>query len=262
MSLPPKKLGKLKRLLIDTVGTGKHSSYQLLAAPVKSLLGDVGVDIRSKHEPERLVYMLSKVKFQDCTVLDIGCNTGFFLFESLQAGATHVTGYEGSAAHASFVEEATELLQLEKHLTIHSQYYDFESQQGYFDIVLLLNVLHHIGDDYGDPTLTIEQARLSILRQLNRMSHLADRLIFQLGFNWRGDPACGLFAFGTKAEMIDYVREGTSGFWEIEAIGVAGRQNCELIYRDVDERNIQRDDTLGEFLNRPIFIMRSFGAKD
>lgn len=261
MSLPPKQLSKLKRLWVDTAGAGKHSSYQLLAAPVQNLLGDVSVDIRSKHEPERLAYMRSKVKFQGRTVLDIGCNTGFFLFESLQAGATYVAGYEGSTVHASFVEKAAELLQLEKNLAIHPQYYDFETQRGHFDIALLLNVLHHVGDDYGDPALTIEQAKVSILKQLNQMSRVTGRLIFQLGFNWRGDPTLGLFASGTKAEMIDYIREGTAGFWEIESIGVAERRNCVLTYRDVNEQNIQRDDTLGEFLNRPIFVMRSFGSE-
>ncbi|CAD5109258.1 class I SAM-dependent methyltransferase [Zestomonas carbonaria] len=262
MLLPAEQLDKLKRLLVDTAGTRKHSAYQLLATPVKELLGDVGVDIRSKHEFERLAYMQSKVDFQGRKVLDIGCNTGFFLFESLQADAVHVTGYEGSAAHAAFVEEAARLLQLEKSLEIRSRYFDFETLPGHFDIAFLLNVLHHVGDDYGDPALTIEQAKVSILKQLNRMSRVTDRLIFQLGFNWRGDPARGLFTHGTKAEMIEYIREGTSGFWKIEAIGVAERRDGELTYRDVDERNIQRDNALGEFLNRPIFIMNSLGARE
>lgn len=260
MSLPAERLVKLKSLLANTVQTRKHSAYQLLAAPVAELLGDPGVEIHSKHEPERLDFMKSHVEFSGRTVLDIGCNTGFFLFELLQAGATHVTGYEGSTAHADFVREAASLLGLDKRLATHSQYFDFESVAEHFDIALLLNVLHHVGDDYGDQALSIDQARVSILRQLNRMSGHVDRLVFQLGFNWRGDRARGLFPHGTKEELIGYIREGTSGFWKIEAIGVAEKTGGGLAYRDLNERNIQRDDSLGEFLNRPIFIMKSLRA--
>lgn len=260
MSLPAERLVKLKSLLANTVQTRKHSAYQLLAAPVAELLGDTGVEIHSKHEPERLDFMKSHVDFVGHTVLDIGCNTGFFLFELLQAGASHVTGYEGSIAHADFVGEAASLLDLDKRLAINPQYFDFESVSDHFDIALLLNVLHHVGDDYGNPALTIEQAKVAILKQLNRMSRTTDQLVFQLGFNWRGDSARGLFDHGTKAEMIEYIREGTKGFWRVEAVGVAELRDGKLIYRDVDERNILRDDSLGEFLNRPIFIMSALGA--
>ncbi|WP_271408474.1 class I SAM-dependent methyltransferase [Pseudomonas sp. Q1-7] len=265
MSSPTERPNKLERLLADTTRTRKHSAYQLLAAPVAKLLGDTGVEVHSKHELERLNYMRSKVEFRDKAVLDIGCNTGFFLFELLQAGASRVTGYEGSAAHAAFVREAASLLGLDEAIEVHSRYFDFDFdfdfRHGRFDVALLLNVLHHVGDDFGDSALTIEQARVSILDQLNRMNRLADRLIFQLGFNWRGDPARCLFSRGTKTEMINYIREGSSGFWDIEAIGVAQRQNGELVYRDIDDRNVQRDDALGEFLNRPIFIMKSLGSR-
>ncbi|MBD2837641.1 class I SAM-dependent methyltransferase [Pseudomonas sp. JM0905a] len=260
MSSPAERLDKLKCLLADTTCTRKHSAYQLLAAPVAKLLGDTGVEVHSKHERERLNYMRSKVEFCDKAVLDIGCNTGFFLFELLQAGASRVTGYEGSPAHAAFVSEAASLLGLHEAVEVHSQYFEFDLRHGRFDVALLLNVLHHVGDDYGDPALTIEQARVTILGQLNGMSCLADRLVFQLGFNWRGDPAHCLFSHGTKAEMIDYIRQGTSKFWEIEAIGVAQRQNGELVYSDINDHNVQRDDALGEFLNRPIFIMKSLGS--
>jgi hypothetical protein len=38
---------------------------------------------------------------------------------------------------------------------------------------------------------------------------------------------------------------------------VAQELNGEVAYADLDDTNIQRVDSLGEFLNRPIFIMRS-----
>lgn len=262
MTVTAENLAKLKHLFSETARTRKHSAYQLLADPVAELLGDVDVKIRHKNEVERLTYIKAKVGFLNCNVLDIGCNTGFFLFESLRAGATRAMGYEGSVEHAVFVQEAASLLNMENVLEVRPQYFDFESMPGRFDVALLLNVLHHVGDDYGDPSIGIDQARASILRQLNRMSRISGRLVFQLGFNWRGDPDRCLFLHGTKAEMIDFIREGTSGYWNIDAIGVAVRQGDEISYRDVNEQSIQRDDSLGEFLNRPIFIMSSLGAME
>lgn len=262
MSVSAEKLEKLKRLFANTVHTRKHSAYQLLSEPVAELLGDICIEIHHKNEIERLDYMKARVGFHNCSVLDIGCNTGFFLFESLRAGAACATGYEGSAEHATFVKEAASLLHIESVLEIRPQYFDFELMPGRFDIALLLNVLHHVGDDYGDPAIGIDQAKDTILRQLNRMNRIADRLVFQLGFNWRGDPDLCLFPHGTKAEMIDFIREGTSSYWSIDAIGVAVRQGDEISYQDVNERNIERDDSLGEFLNRPIFIMTALGVRE
>lgn len=262
MTVSAEKIAKLKCLLANTLRARKHSAYQSLADSVAQLLGDDTLALNHKNEAERLVFMESYVDFRGLNVLDIGCNSGFFMFELLQRGAARVTGYEGSVEHAQFVSEAASLLDVQYSLEVRPQYFDFQSAPVRFDVALLLNVLHHVGDDYGDPTIDIEQARTHMLRQLNQMSQVTNRLVFQLGFNWRGDAQRCLFQQGTKAEMIEFVREGTRGVWNIDAIGVAARQAGRVIYSDVNLCNIARDDSLGEFLNRPIFIMTSLAAEE
>jgi SAM-dependent methyltransferase len=237
--------------------TSKHSNYQILPRQLRSVLASTDIQIRTRFEAERLGYIVEKVAFAGKSVLDIGGNTGFFTFELLDAGAASVHCYEGNREHAEFVSLAARELQLAD-IRVTNGYFSFNGQHAErYDIALLLNVLHHTGDDYGEGIATIEGVLKDILRQLNSMCEVAETLVFQLGFNWKGDAKQGLFTGGTKAEMIEFVKKGTAGFWDVLAVGVAERCIDGIRYSNLSESNAGRDDTLGEFLNRPIFILRS-----
>ena len=113
-----------------------------------------------------------------------------------------------------------------------------------------------MGDDYGDPALTIEGARQLIIEQLNGMARFADMVCFQLGFNWRGNRNYGLFENGTKKELIEFIKKGIEHIWRIDCIGIARKDSGDRVrYDDLNNENIKRNDGLGEFLNRPIFIL-------
>lgn len=238
--------------------TSKHSNYQLLPRALQPLLSSTDVAVCSRHEAERLAYIVSRVPVEGRHVVDIGGNTGFFSFELLDHGARRVDYHEGNAAHHDFVRIAAQRLGVDDRLHAHHGYVDFQpGRLPRADVTLVLNVLHHLGDDFGDPALAMEAAKQQMLDCLSELSRSCSWLVFQLGFNWKGDRRHPLFAGGTKAEMIDFVKQGTAADWAVSAIGVAGREGAHTVFRDLDERNIARDDALGEFLNRPIFIMRS-----
>lgn len=238
--------------------TSKHSNYQRLPRALQPLLSSTEVAVCSRHEHERLAYIVSRVPVQGLHVVDIGGNTGFFSFELLDHGARRVDYHEGNAAHHEFVRSAAQRLGLADRLHAHHGYVDFQpGRLPQADCTLVLNVLHHLGDDFGDPALAKDAAKQRMLDCLSALSHSCEWLVFQLGFNWKGDRRHPLFAGGTKAEMIDFVKQGTAGDWAVSAIGVAEREGGHTVFRDLNERNIARDDALGEFLNRPIFILRS-----
>lgn len=249
----------VKEELIDHYSKkSKHSNYQVMPTKLKEILDNGDIETRTRSEKERLRYMLDKIDVKGKTVLDIGGNTGFFAFEFLDAGAKKAHLYEGNKEHADFVALAARALGVENDMAVSNNYFKFDDKQtDSYNIVLLLNVLHHLGDDYGDSELSIDQAKVDIIKQLNSLSTQTETLAFQLGFNWQGDPAKPLFEHGTKQEVIEYIRSGTKDRWELLSTGVAERDGENIKYIDLNDSNIERDDSLGEFLNRPIFILRS-----
>ncbi len=237
--------------------TSKHSNYQILFPALYAWLPRDRVNTHSRYEKERLDYILSKIDVRDKSFCDIGCNTGYFSFSLLDGGAKHGLLYEGNRTHAEFVTLAGEQLGWAEKLTVRDTYFDFQSCHGeHVDLLLLLNVLHHVGDDY-DHAADAAQARQKILSTLNSLTPMADAMVFQLGFNWMGDRNKPLFSCGTKQEMIRYLAEGIKEHWQITAIGIAERQQGgTVVYNDLNDGNAARDDALGEFLNRPIFILK------
>jgi hypothetical protein len=238
--------------------TSKHSNYQVLAPALAPLLDSAALTVQSRHEQERLAYILAHLPVQGLQMADIGGNTGFFSFELLAHGAQHVDYHEGNQAHHAFVCAAAARLGLAGRLRAHQGYVCFEpAELDPQDCTLLLNVLHHLGDDFGDPGTAKTAARQRMLECLAVLAYSSRQLVFQLGFNWKGDRHQPLFEGGSKAEMIDFIRQGTAADWDIITVGVAERAGAGIMYRDLSDRNIARDDSLGEFLNRPLFLMHS-----
>lgn len=224
----------------------KHSQYQTCGEFVAK---------RPHYERERLNFLLENLDVRGKNILDIGGNTGWFSLELLSRGAEHVSLWEGNQAHAEFARETAGH---DERLEVHAEYYDFdEADTRTYDLVLLLNVLHHTGDDYGGRIPDAEAAKKEILRQL---IHIADRtqyIFFQLGFNWKGNINSPLFKRGTKSEMISFVEDGVKGFCDVVSTGIAERNSEGVVkYCQPNAENIRRDDSLGEFLNRPIFLLK------
>lgn len=95
------------------------------------------------------------------TVLDIGCNGGFYALEMKRRGASRVVGIdsdEGYLAQARFASEVTglevELLQLDV--------YDVASLGERFDLVLFMGVLYHL----RHPLLALDLLREHVVSDL------------------------------------------------------------------------------------------------
>ena len=244
---------KLKELYMQS---SKHSNYQILPSALKPLIDDSDMEVRSRYEKERLEYICANVELRDKTVLDIGGNIGFFTFEAITQGAGSADYYEGNTVHAEFAETAAGLLGLSDRITVHPEYYLFNDISAKYDVVFLLNVVHHFGDDFGQAG-SIENAKQEMLRCINHMSYVSDMMVFQMGFNHCGDRYRCLWEKGTKSEMEEYLEKGTAEHWDIIKTGIAIKKENGIVYEDMNEENNVRIDSLGEFLNRPIFIMKS-----
>jgi SAM-dependent methyltransferase len=238
--------------------SSKHSNYQVLSTRLREILGEGAIDVKSRYEFERLEFIRKHVELGGKSVLDIGGNTGFFTFEVLDAGARSVRYFEGNAEHADFVRIAALVLGCADHVEVTNAYYDFKENNGrVYDVALLLNVLHHLGDDFGDRKVSVEDAKLDMIDCLRHMAAVTDCLVLQLGFCWKGDRNSLMFPRGTKGELVDFVTQATEGVWLIDKIGIPTKiGNKEISYEPMSEQNSSRDDAMGEFLNRPLFILR------
>ncbi|WP_339616434.1 hypothetical protein [uncultured Gilvimarinus sp.] len=239
--------------------TSKHSHYQLLATPLRKIISADPEKKNSKWEDERLSFIMRHLPCKDASIADIGGNTGYFTLELIHRGAKNALFIEGNKTHSDFVREAVSILNLQDKIKTHSSYMIFKDDITLIDvdITLVLNVLHHIGDDYGDSSLSISEAKASILHSLLNLSYRTKYLVLQLGFNWKGDINFPLFDGGSKKEQIDFIENGVNDFWTIEKVGVAETTDGKVFYNQAGANNIQRNDSLGEFLNRPLFIMKS-----
>jgi len=248
------KIEELKRLYAKG---SKHSNYQILPKRLIESLPPHTTEVKSRFEEERLTYILKQIDIKAKTVLDVGGNTGYFSFELLEKEASHIHYYEGNKEHSEFVSLAGDILGVDSKMTITNDYLNFNNElSSKYDIILLLNVLHHIGDDYDNGKLNIKEAKQKILIQLLSLKNKANIIIFQLGFNWKGNRNLGLFTNGTKKELIDFISEGVKGIYNIESIGIAEKENGQVVYKELNNKNIKRVDSMGEFLNRPIFILK------
>ena len=248
-----------EKLIALYAQNSKHSNYQILSDKLSSIINAEDISVRTRYEKERLCFILNNVSVKGKSIVDIGGNSGYFSFELIEAGAKKVTYYEGNKAHADFVKLASKVLEVGDKIEIHNRYFTFanELNDDKVDIILLLNVLHHIGDDYGNSTISMQKAKEEIFKQLNSLYDKTDMLIFQLGFNWKGNSNTCLFEHGTKMELIDFIENGIQSFWDIQCIGIAEKNHSIIEYKLLSEENSQRQDSLGEFLNRPLFILKS-----
>lgn len=249
---------QLKRFYLEQ---SKHAQYQVLPCELEFLAEDIQDKIVSRYERERLEYILKYIDVKNKNILDIGGNTGFFTFELNAAGAKKVVYQDCNKTHAQFVALSANYLKIYDKIEVVGHCYDFNESgvdaTRFFDVILLLNVLHHFGDDFGDQTISMEKAKQEIIKHVNTLAKRCPLLVLQIGFNWKGDRNRCLFATGTKQEVIDFISEGTVGQWRIDKIGIAEMKNESIRYVDLNNKNIERIDALGEFLNRPIFILRS-----
>jgi tRNA (mo5U34)-methyltransferase len=95
------------------------------------------------------------------SVLEIGCNAGFYAFEMKKRGAGRVVGIDTDQHYLRQAEFVREVLQLEVEF-FHLSVYDVGELQEKFDLVLFLGVLYHL----RYPLLALDLVRRHSTRDL------------------------------------------------------------------------------------------------
>jgi SAM-dependent methyltransferase len=219
---------------------------------------DVGVFHANTHDLEREDFILNSLNLKGQKILDIGANVGYFSLVSALAGASLVVAYESDSDDSRLIELQAKLLEFNDSVIVKNATYEFSQKiSEKFDVVYCLNVLHHVGRYFDTMVNTKEQALEKIISYLNFFAKNSRYCVFQIGYNWKGEEGNPLFRDGTKTEVIDFIEKNTKDFWEILAIGIAESINGSIQYKEPNNDNLKRNDSLGEFLNRPLFILKS-----
>ena len=84
--------------------------------------------------------------FKDATVLDIGCNEGFFSRFAADNGAKKVVGLEPKKDRFSWaVKKCEEYKNIEVFNEAYYSYLKHDGRLKQFDVVFCLNITHHVG---------------------------------------------------------------------------------------------------------------------
>lgn len=227
--------------LYDTAS--KHSNYQRL--PFVEGLNIANPQI-NRFEEERWDYIKSRVSFTGETLLDIGGNTGYFSVRASQEGAD-TTMIEGNSVHCRFVKQVASQLGLD--IKVENNY--LTSMDECFDISLFLNVVHHLGDDFSSNVSDDPLCKMS--EMVAEVCSKSSVTILQMGYNWKGDKNLPLFSNGTKDEMKQFVLDSIPEGYHVAFTGVLNPTT--LTYEDATHNLMRKFVDLGEFGNRPIFII-------
>ena len=234
------------------------ADYQTVPSFVADYFTDRGFSCPNANsktlDEERWSIINANLMDSDVECLDIGSNIGFFSMLLAKSGR-RCDSFESDDGYATFIRHFSKELHLEDHLSCHSCVFNFSEVESNYDIGLCLNVLHHNGRYFDEEVGSIDQAKKGIKSNLAELSTCVRRLWFQLGFNWKGDPKLPLFASGSKAEMIEFVRGACSSVFDIQGIWVFDPRSSRYLPCFADL--LQRYDDHGEFANRPLFLLKS-----
>lgn len=206
---------------------------------------DLGSGIKTMREPvphlENLWNQISKHLPNDLSgksVLDIGCNAGFFSVQSKKRNADYVMGIDLSDGFLKQAEFVREVLGLEIDYEKMSLY-ELPKLGGQFDIVFCLGVIYHCADLFQAArcveSLTKEVAIVE--SQVVTYESVADKPLWEFVFPGYKDPS----DTKTQDERRDNwwfpnleglrVLFQSAGFWKVESIYEAQERGIVICHK-------------------------------
>ena len=257
-SVAENSLAKIASQLKETNKHGAYGAFFNLEKEPGKHIYEAGMDYRADFE--RWQFLSEILNFDDKHILDIGANSGYFSLSALKHGAKAVDAYEGDKDFFQMLKIQMQTLFPSKDTDLQDCYFDLQAAKNchkHYDISFLLNVVHHLGDDFQSETVNIESAKRSMLDYINSFASLTDYVVLQIGFIWKGNPKLPLFKTGSKKEMIDFIVCGTSKYFDLYKVGVAvQKEDSTIQYIGSDSADLSRNSNFREFLNRPILILK------
>ena len=206
--------------------TSKHGQYQTLPDRLADLLG-MQFDVNEEWRGDRPRYPFIRdfVTNNGCkSLLDVGANTGFFALSLAgDVPGLDVTACELNKTHARIISLLAEVGGY--HISVTDRPADLANAAsfGSFDCALHLNILHHAGHDFDSANVPDRGAfKDYAVSYLDRFRGTARRMVFQMGYNWRGDKTLPLVDREDQAGKVRFTQDlfKASG-WTVGSVGFA-----------------------------------------
>lgn len=154
-------------------------------------------ELRLNHNAVKWHKLRSLIDFRGKSVVDLGCNEGFYCQEAVRLGAAHVVGVDIDAHRIEKATFAANVLGMEEIQFVQASAYDVTQQtlSGRCDLALVLGLLHRVSDPY---------------QLILKASELADTVVFEWAALSSHQPVMQFWGGGTK----DYDHHNT-GYWKI-----------------------------------------------
>lgn len=104
----------------------------------------MGEPVNHPHGPWQIVGKCLPADLRGKTLLDVGCNAGFYAFEAKRRGAARVLGVDGQRQHVRQALFVRKVLGLEAEFRRMNVYELDPQTTGQFDITLALGLIYHL----------------------------------------------------------------------------------------------------------------------
>lgn len=258
--------------------TSKHGQYQTIPDRLAALLG-IQFEVNEEWRGDRPRYPLIKEFIQESacrSVLDVGANTGFFAL-SLAGDLPHlsVKACELNKTHARIIELLARVGGYQVAVTDQPADLAHAGGFGLHDCALHLNILHHAGHDFDAIHVKDRDAyRSYAVAYLQAFRGTARRMVYQMGYNWKGDKTLPLIPKEDQAGKVRFTLDlfAASG-WAVEGVAFArkGTGAYPIEYERFAPDALHQDDVQlqawlteryadgvwSEFYQRPLWFCRS-----
>jgi len=107
-------------------------------------LSVMGEPVDHPHEPWQVIQQCLPRDLHGKSLLDVGCNAGFYSFEAKRRGAAHVLGVDGQRHHIRQAVFVRKVLGLDLEFRRMNVYELDQRRMGQFDITLALGLIYHL----------------------------------------------------------------------------------------------------------------------
>ena len=212
----------------------RHFFYQKIPDFISKQKNNLRID----QDQMRLKWFLQNFKMKEARVLDVGSNFGYMCLSVSKIRNYECTGFESEKQVYKFSEKLRKKSNLKNVFFFNKklQFMNLDNLQNY-DIIFLLNVLHHAGHTYDKNRIQYSQKWINyVIKYLRKIRKKSKYIFFQTG-----NVNFGINYFDNKKtfKVIPEIMKRSG--WKIKKIGIIKNFNKKnLKYETYERKNINK----------------------